>query len=160
MSEPISPRNIATPLVVRAGARDLDDLLPLMRAYCDFYDAAPQEAQLLALSKALIEDSDREGVQLITRDRAGRAVGFATLFWTWSTTNACRVGVMNDLFVTETARGKGLAEQLICACRDLCAQRGARRLTWQTAPDNHRAQAVYERLGANREGWVDYWLPC
>jgi len=32
---------------------DLDDLLPLMRAYCDFYETAPSDAQLLALSRAL-----------------------------------------------------------------------------------------------------------
>ena len=67
---------------------------------------------------------------------------------------------MNDLFVTGAARGRGLAEQLIEACRAECARRGAGRLTWQTAPDNARAQTVYERVGATREQWVDYWLAC
>ena len=67
---------------------------------------------------------------------------------------------MNDLFVTESARGQGLAEALIEACRAECAGHGARRLHWQTAPDNRRAQAVYERVGADREQWVDYSLPC
>ena len=36
---------------------------------------------------------------------------------------------MNDLFVAETARGGGLAEQLIDACRAECAAHGARQLT-------------------------------
>jgi hypothetical protein len=31
-------------------------------------------------------------------------------------------------------------------------------VTWQTARDNGRAQALYERVGAHREEWVDYWL--
>lgn len=65
---------------------------------------------------------------------------------------------MNDLFVAENARGRGLAAELIAECRTETARRGARRLAWQTAPDNVRAQAVYERLGATREQWVDYWL--
>jgi ribosomal protein S18 acetylase RimI-like enzyme len=65
---------------------------------------------------------------------------------------------MNDLFVAEHARGRGLADRLIRECRTETARRGARRLTWQTAPDNFRAQAVYERVGATREQWVDYWL--
>jgi ribosomal protein S18 acetylase RimI-like enzyme len=65
---------------------------------------------------------------------------------------------MNDLFVAEHARGRGLADRLIGECRTETARRGARRLTWQTAPDNVRAQAVYERIGATREQWVDYWL--
>ena len=34
----------------------------------------------------------------------------------------------------------------------------ARRLGWQTAKDNHRAQAVYERVGGRREEWLDYSL--
>jgi GNAT superfamily N-acetyltransferase len=144
--------------IERVGVNDLGDLLPLMRAYCDFYSVQPTDDELLALARALIDDPVCEGLQLIARDPDGRAAGFATVFWTWSTTDACRIGVMNDLFVAEHDRGRGLAEQLIQACRDECARRRARRLAWQTAPDNLRAQAVYERVGATREHWVDYWL--
>ena len=67
---------------------------------------------------------------------------------------------MNDLFVAEGARGGGLAERLIEVCRSECTRHGADRVTWQTAPDNLRAQAVYDRVGGTREQWVDYWLPC
>jgi len=140
------------------GRNDLGDLLPLMRAYCDFYGASPSDQALVTLAAALIDDPRREGVQLIARDSSGHAVGFASVFWTWSTTHACRIGVMNDLFVVDRARGHGLADQLIAACRAECSRRDARRLTWQTAPDNLRAQAVYERVGATREHWVDYWM--
>jgi GNAT superfamily N-acetyltransferase len=129
-----------------------------MRAYCDFYEVTPPDADLLALVQALIDDQEREGVQLLARDVSGRALGFATVFWSWSTTDACRIGVMNDLFVAERARGTGVAERLIEACRTECVGHGARRLSWQTAPDNHRAQAVYDRIGATREQWIDYWL--
>ena len=144
--------------IARVGASDVNDLLPLMRAYCDFYQVAPNDEDLIALATALVEDPDHEGVQLIARDTAGQGAGFATVYWTWSTTSAARIGVMNDLFVAEHARGQGLADRLIDECRTETARRGARRLTWQTAPDNLRAQAVYERLGATREQWVDYWL--
>ena len=65
---------------------------------------------------------------------------------------------MNDLFVLERARGRGLAERLIEGCREECVRRGAFRLTWQTAPENLRAQALYDRVGATRESWIDYWL--
>jgi len=144
--------------IKRVAAKDLGDLLPLMRAYCDFYEVSPSDQNLLALAMTLVDDTEREGVQLIARDPAGLAVAFATIFWSWSTTDGCRIGVMNDLFVTERARGRGLAERLIEECRAECARRGAGRLTWQTAPDNVRAQAVYERVGAARETWVDYWI--
>jgi GNAT superfamily N-acetyltransferase len=146
--------------IARVRAEDLDELLPLLRAYCDFYEVSPSDADLTDLSNALIDDPEHEGVQLVARASDGRAAGFATLYWTWSTTSASRIGVMNDLFVVESARGQGAAEQLIEACRAECARRGARQLTWQTALDNHRAQAVYDRVGATRERWLDYWLAC
>jgi GNAT superfamily N-acetyltransferase len=117
----------------------------------------PSDEELLALARALIADPEREGVQLIAR-RHGEAVGFATIYWSWATTIASRIGVMNDLFVTPAARGSGAAEQLIQACVEECRQHGATELTWQTAPDNERARRVYDRVGATRSQWVDYSL--
>jgi GNAT superfamily N-acetyltransferase len=132
-------------------------LLPLMRAYCDFYDVAPDDAALLAMSRALMADPVREGVQfLATND--GEDVGFATVFWSWETSIAGRVGVLNDLFVAPQARGRGVATALIDACRQRCHDHGALRMIWQTAPDNVRAQSLYEGIGAVRESWIDYWL--
>jgi GNAT superfamily N-acetyltransferase len=139
---------------------DLADLLPLMRAYCDFYESDPPDDALLAMSRALIADPQREGVQMIARDDEGLAVGFATVFWTWSTNAGARIGTMNDLYVAPAGRGRGLADALIQACLERCRERGAVRLEWQTALDNHRAQAVYERVGGKREQWLDYSLPA
>jgi GNAT superfamily N-acetyltransferase len=146
--------------IVRVTEADLDALLPLMRAYCDFYEVSPSDESLFALSRALIADPEREGVQLLARDDEDRALGFATIYWSWATTSAERIGIMNDLYVAADGRGTGLAEALIEACRVECAAHGAGKLTWQTAPDNERAMKVYDRVGATREQWVDYWLPA
>lgn len=145
--------------IERVTGKTLDELLPLMRGYCDFYEVSPSDEELLTMSRALIADPRREGVQLLARDRDGRAIGFATVFWSWSTTSAQRIGVMNDLFVAPEGRGSGAAEALIEACRSECAEHGADKLTWQTALDNTRAQKVYDRVGATKEQWLDYWLP-
>jgi GNAT superfamily N-acetyltransferase len=145
--------------ITLVGPADLPDLLPLMRAYCDFYQVAPEDQALLELSQALLADPRREGLQLLSRDDAGQAVGFATLYWTWQTLAAARVGVMNDLYVAAEARGTGVADGLIAACLERCREHGATQLIWQTARDNYRAQAVYERIGATREDrWLDYGL--
>ena len=144
--------------VARVGEADLAELLPLMRGYADFDRVAPADEDLLELSRALIADPEREGVQFLARDGGGAAVGFATVFWLWSTLSAGRVGLMNDLFVAPEARGSGAAEALIEACRAACREQGAGLLTWRTAKDNHRGQAVYDRVGGTREEWLDYWL--
>ena len=142
----------------RVTSADLPDLLPLVRGYCDFYEVAPSDDALLAVSRALIADPDREGVQLIARSDGGEAVGFATVYWSWDTLIAARVGIMHDLFVIPPARGTGIADLLIEACVEECRRHGAAKLGWQTAPDNTRARRVYERVGATKDEWVDYWL--
>jgi GNAT superfamily N-acetyltransferase len=143
--------------ITRVGEEDLDELLPLMRGYCDFYEVSPSDDALFALARALIADPEREGVQLMARDD-GEAVGFATIYWSWATTIAARIGVMNDLFVAASARGTGAADALIRACVEECRAHGAEELAWQTARDNARAQRVYDRVGATRSEWVDYSL--
>jgi GNAT superfamily N-acetyltransferase len=140
-------------------ADDLAELLPLVRAYCDFYEVEPSDEDLLELSRALVADPDREGIQLIARDAQDKAVGFATVFWSWSTLAAARVGIMYDLYVAPVARGTGVADELIQASARECRLHGAASLEWQTAKDNERAQRVYERVGATRSEWVDYSLP-
>ncbi len=132
-------------------------LLPLARAYCEFYHSAPPDDALLSLMRTLIADPTHEGVQFLAVE-AGTDVGFATVYWSWETTISSPIGVMNDLFVIPASRGRGAGSALIDACRLRCHEHGAARLTWQTAPDNVRAQAVYDRIGATRETWVDYWL--
>jgi len=136
---------------------DLDELIPLMGDYCNFYRVDPGAGRLRQLAEALVE-SPSEGLQLLARNDGGVAVGFATVFWSWQTLTASRVGVMNDLFVVPSARGAGVADLLIANCVERCRERGADSLVWQTALDNRRAQAVYERVGAVSERWLDYSL--
>lgn len=149
----MNPFSIAT-----VGEGDLDDLLPLMRAYCDFYGVAPVDVDLLGMSRALIADPDREGIQLIARDGNGKAIGFATVFWTWQTLDAARLAIMNDLYVDPASRGTGVGAALIEVCAGRARDHGASSLGWQTALDNERAQKLYDRVGARRSQWLDYEL--
>jgi len=136
---------------------DLPDLLPLMRAYSEFYGVPPDEERLLGVARMLI-GQQHEGVQFIARDEGGEALGFATVYMTWETLDAGRLAVMNDLFVAPAARGRGVGAALIEECRWFAGERRAGKLAWQTAPDNETAQRLYENVGATREDWVDYHL--
>ncbi len=134
---------------------DLSELLPLMRAYCDFYEVAPRDEKLVSLSRTLVDDPG-EGQQLIARGEDERALGFATIFWGWSTLDAGRIGLMNDLYVVPEVRGVGVGGQLIEACRGACRKRGVGKLIWQTAPDNATAQRLYDSTGAESSTWLEY----
>jgi len=139
------------------GPGDLPELMPMLRAYCDFYRADPPDERLLGLANALI-DNPAEGLQVIARDNDGTPLGFATIYWTWQTLHAARVGVLNDLFVVPASRGSGTGRALIERGRQLCRERGAERLVWETAPDNAVAQRLYDGIGAQKSTWLTYEL--
>jgi GNAT superfamily N-acetyltransferase len=145
--------------VARVTADDIDEAMPLLRGYCEFYEAAPSEAALRGLCEALLAEPDTAGIQLLARLDDGTAVGLATLLWTFSTLNAGPIGLMNDLYVAPAVRGHGIGMALIEACAGESAHHGAIGLEWYTAPTNTRAQAVYDRTGAGRSDWVAYTLP-
>jgi GNAT superfamily N-acetyltransferase len=140
-----------------ATKNDLPELLPLLRGYCDFYSSSPPDDRLSAMAQALISAPEPEGMLLVAREGAS-PIGFAAVGWKWSSLRAARIAVMEDLFVTPESRGQGVADALITECAARARRHGAPVLSWQTAPDNHRAQAVYERVGASGDLWLEYEL--
>jgi GNAT superfamily N-acetyltransferase len=141
--------------IVDAGEADLPELLPLMRAYCDFYGASPPDAGIEEMARALIRG---EGFVLLARAPGERAVGFATVDFRWSLLRGSRVATLEDLLVDRESRGLGIADRLIEACAERARAQGAAALEWQTALDNERAKAVYDRVGAKASRWLDYEL--
>jgi len=137
---------------------DLGALLPMLRGYCEFYGASPSDDGLVAMARALIAGPDADGMLLVARDGDGVPIGFATVGWKWSSLRAARIAVMEDLFVVPEARGHGAADALIRACADRAREDGAPVVTWLTAPDNRRAQAVYNRVGATADTFLEYEL--
>jgi ribosomal protein S18 acetylase RimI-like enzyme len=136
---------------------DVPAIVPLMRAYCDFYEANPTDQGLEEMARALIGSADSEGL-LLVGERGGEVVGFAACGWKWSSLRGARIVVLEDLFVASEARGHGIADALIEGCADRARAEGAPVLTWMTAPDNHRAQAVYNRVGGRSEALLEYEL--
>jgi GNAT superfamily N-acetyltransferase len=152
----VTPRS--APRIARVAPADLPELLPLMRGYCDFYEVAPSDEELRTLAQTLLDAPETAGLQLIARDQRGAALGFATIYWSFSTLSACPIGVMNDLYVDPASRLRGVGRALIEACAAECASRAVPLLEWETAPGNHRAQALYDKLAAHRETWFAYRL--
>jgi ribosomal protein S18 acetylase RimI-like enzyme len=137
---------------------DLPALLPLVRAYATFYESDPPEAGIERMCRALIADPQGAGFILAGCDGDGKVVGFAAVAWKWSSLRGAVIGYLDDLYVDPEARGSGLADALIAACADRLRERGAPAMAWLTRPDNHRARAVYDRVGAVGEEFIEYEL--
>jgi GNAT superfamily N-acetyltransferase len=138
---------------------DLFALMPLLRGYCEFYEARPSDEGLDGMARALIAAPETEAFLLVAVDgtSAGLA-GFAACGWKWSSLRAARIVVLEDLFVAERARGRGHADGLIEATAEVARRQGAPAVTWLTAPDNRRAQAVYDRAGGRSQPFLEYDL--
>ena len=137
---------------------EVTQALPLFAGYQRFYEVPdPSDQANLAFFTRFCEPSDA-GLLLGAWD-GDDLLGFANIYWTFSSTRATDIALMNDLFVAERARGKGFARALIDACADAAHARGLPALTWETAPDNTTAQRVYDATGATRSEWFAYELP-
>lgn len=96
-------------------------------------------------------------IGLVAADETGRPLGFAHALLhagTWSPKPIC---YLEDLFTREEARGLGIGRALIEALAERGRREGWLRLYWQTARDNTRAQALYDKLG-KRTDWLRYDL--
>jgi len=71
-------------------------------------------------------------------------LGFAQLYPSYSSTALARVFILNDLFIHEKGRRKGVASQLLAALEAYAWAHGAARVTLNVARDNPSAQALYE----------------
>jgi GNAT superfamily N-acetyltransferase len=138
---------------------DMRALLPLLRGYCDFYEANPSDDGLERMARTIMTAPDDEAFLLVAEDEEqAEIVGFSACGWKWSSLRGARIVVLEDLFVAESARGRGHADALIKATADLARRHGAPAVTWLTAPGNHRAQAVYNRVGGRSEPFLEYQL--
>jgi GNAT superfamily N-acetyltransferase len=147
----------AEPQIAPIEAAEFERLLPLIAAYQRFYDAENvDEERNRAFFRRFLAPSE-VGMLLGARD-GDEIVGYACLYWHFSSTQAVETVLMNDLFVAEAARGRGVGRALIDASADVARERGAAHLQWATAPGNVTAQRLYDSTGAERSEWVEYEL--
>ena len=142
-----------------AADADVVALLPLVRAYCDFYRSDPPDEGLQRMLRDVIAAPENQAFLLVaTEGEDGALIGFALNQWKWSSLRGARVVVIDDLFVDQRARGKGHADALIEAVADVARRHNAPVVSWFTMPDNHRAHKVYDRVGGSAETLLEYEL--
>jgi GNAT superfamily N-acetyltransferase len=136
---------------------ELEALLPLIASYQEFYEAEDVDTERnRSFFRRFLAPS--EVGMLIGAWRDDELRGYACLYWHFSSTRAVETVLMNDLFVVPSARGEGVGRALIEASVAFARERGAASLEWSTAPDNDRAQSLYDTTGAERSAWLSYQL--
>ena len=77
------------------------------------------------------------------------AIGFVQLYPIFSSVQLKDAWLLNDLYVTDNARNKGVAEALLQQAKQFGEETTAAYIMLQTGSDNYKAQSVYEK-----NGWI------
>lgn len=134
-----------TPRVWRATGDDAADVTRLLIAFRDWFESAgPSEQQMRHSVEQLIVDPNTEFLLAALGDPATGVCQLRFRHSVWTSSEDCW---LEDLFVEEGARGKGLGRALVNAACERASERGAQRIELDTNESNAGAIALYESLG-------------
>jgi GNAT superfamily N-acetyltransferase len=127
----------------------------LFRGYRTFYEIEGS-ADVVDRVWGWLQDPGHE-VDAIVAVLGGQVVGFAH-HRSYSRPSEGETGLfLDDLFTAPDVRGRGVARALIERLTEVARERGAAKVRWMTAPDNHTAQRLYDDVAA-RTDWLTYDL--
>lgn len=130
--------------IIQAGVEHVVLAAPLFDSYRQFYRQKPDLPGATAFLTERLSRS--ESVLFLALDEE-EALGFVQLYPSFSSVRMRPIWVLNDLFITEAARRRGVARLLMDAALALARSAGAARLVLSTAKDNAAARTLYLSLG-------------
>lgn len=135
------------PILRRATAADGAAYIELVRGLAAFEGLDPPDD---AAAGRLLEHAfgPRPRYDLLVVELAGELVAYAVFFETYSTFRALPSLYLEDVFVHEAARGRGIGGSILRHLSRLALERGCGRFEWSVLDWNARAQAFYRSLGA------------
>ena len=135
--------------IATAGLADLDALTIAFDAYRQFYrqPADLEGARQFIGTRLEVGDS-----HLLLAKEGDRLLGFTQLYPSFSSVSMEKIWILNDLFVFEGARRRGVARALMEAAQQFGRESGAIALTLATEKTNASAQALYRSLGYRQDG--------
>ena len=120
---------------------------PLWQGYLTFYETDLDPAVTeITWARLMREGEDPNGFAAL--NEAGEMIGFTHYLYhrsTWSNGPYC---YLEDLYVSEAARGTGAGRALIEAVAAKAEEDGAERLYWNTQSFNETARRLYDQVAA------------
>lgn len=130
--------------VFQARSEHLEEVSRLFDQYRVFYKSSSD----LETARKFIQERFQKGDSVIfVGNENGRIVGFTQLYPSFSSVSMKRIWILNDLFVEQAYRKKGIAKLLLSAAEDFARETEAIRIILATQISNIAAQSLYEPLG-------------
>lgn len=139
----------------KATPEDLKFVVALFDQYRVFYEneSDPEKAEKFIAERLQLNDSQIFVAE--TNDKV--LVGFVQLYPLFSSTRMKRLWLLNDLFVDNAYRGKGISKQLIDVSKELCKQTNACGLLLETAKTNVIGNTLYPKVGFSLDENHNYY---
>ena len=146
-------------LAIRAATEsDVPTIASLIRALAR-YEKLEHEVVLTEDKLRASMFGPRPYAEAILAEDGGEAVGFALFFHNYSTFLAQPGIYLEDLYVHESQRGKGVGKALLVELARIAVERQCGRLEWAVLDWNVDAVGFYQRLGARPNSeWTVYRL--
>jgi GNAT superfamily N-acetyltransferase len=145
--------------IAHATAADADRLAPLLDAYRVFYGKPSDPGAARAFLEARLSRGDSAILMVLAG--GDEPAGFTQLYPTFTTVGLAPAWILNDLFVAEGHRGRGVGAALIRAAEGHARREpgpgGAAVMMLLTAHDNLPAQRLYARMGWVRDEQFQRW---
>jgi ribosomal protein S18 acetylase RimI-like enzyme len=129
----------------KANTQDLEQLSNLFDNYRVFYGKTSDLPAARQFLQQRLHNGDSE--IFVAEDTNGNLLGFVQLYPIFSSTQMKRLWLLNDLYVLETARGKGISKLLIENAKDLSRRTHSAGLLLETAKSNDIGNKLYPKTG-------------
>ena len=127
---------------------DLGELAALF----DLYRVFQGKESNIAAARSFLQARFDHGESVVFIAHEGSTpLGFAQLYPSYSSTALARVFILNDLFVHENGRRKGVASKLLAALEGYAWAHGAARVTLNVTMENLPGQQLYEAQGWSKD---------
>ena len=145
------------PTIRKATRRDARAFLDLLVGLANFEHLEPPDA---AAKRRIVRDIfSRRRAFLYVATLENRCVGYALYFYTYSSFLARPTLYLEDIFVGDEFRGRGIGHALFMACVGEALKQQCGRMEWAVLTWNLNAIRFYETLGATRlDDWYTYRL--
>lgn len=129
-----------------ATPEDTGTLLPLMRAYHEFEGIEATDAERRATIEPLLAEQENLGrVWLI--ETSGVTAGYIALCYGYSIEFGGRDAFVDEFFIVEAERGRGLGRRALEQVKREAARAGVRALHLEVARGNTAAKRFYGKAG-------------
>ncbi|MFD3448890.1 GNAT family N-acetyltransferase [Microbacteriaceae bacterium 4G12] len=144
--------------VIQAGLNELDLVARLFDQYRVFY----KQPSNVEEGKKFIQErmkNNQSVIFLAIENQTGdlKALGFVQLYPSFSSVSMENLWKLNDLYVEQSARQKGVAKSLMEKANEFALETGSKGLTLETAIDNYNAQRLYESIGYKKDEKCFYY---